>query len=194
MNYYEFKESAVNCPSCHWEGIGRNTEQGQMFEDLYEYHCPSCGEKIGVRLYPTTQEARECWDKVSPLERQFIEMVAESQQQFSELSLKSAEQLPDLGDSPLVITWDLERDGNEMRWTSLRYGAQTIWKEPACWEGYWRFGEIASLLREKYGSQLTDVVPTPRSEMYLYGEKSSALDTVKLVRASLWPSIKRKHD
>jgi hypothetical protein len=62
---------------------------------------------------------------------------------------------------------------------------QEIWRELAYYEGYRRFAAVFEILRERYGSRLAEVRPTPASELYLYGDKLSAPDTIDALNASL---------
>jgi hypothetical protein len=55
----------------------------------------------------------------------------------------------------------------------------------AYYEGYRRFAAVFEILRERYGSRLAEVRPTPASELYLYGDKLSAPDTIDALNASL---------
>ena len=67
----------------------------------------------------------------------------------------------------------------------LRHGGQEIWRELAFFEGYERFAVVFEILRERYGSRLTEVRPTSASELYLYGDKLSAPATIERLNASL---------
>ncbi len=67
----------------------------------------------------------------------------------------------------------------------LRHGDREIWRELAYYEGYQRFAAVFELLRERYGSRLAEVRPTPASEVYLYGDKLSAPQTIDGLNASL---------
>ncbi len=53
------------------------------------------------------------------------------------------------------------------------------------YEGFRRFIEIAGILKQKYGDRLRDLVPTPRSEMDLYGDHLGAIKHVEACRKSL---------
>ena len=83
-----------------------------------------------------------------------------------------------------MIDWDLEGQDDE-DWTVLRHDGQEIWRELAYYEGYQRFAAVFEILRERYGSRLAEVRPTPASEVYLYGDKLSAPETVERLNASL---------
>ncbi|MHB8912342.1 MAG: hypothetical protein ACYC42_06790 [Lysobacter sp.] len=52
-------------------------------------------------------------------------------------------------------------------------------------DGYVRFGKVVAILRAKYGTALRDLVPTPGSELDLYGDALASSRHVDRVRAAL---------
>ena len=96
------------------------------------------------------------------------------------LPLQSPDQLPDIDGDELVFVWDqIEPD------SLIRYGSLIVWREDTGWEVYDRFGEVADILKQKYGRRLIDMVPTLRSEYALYGDTSHAWGHVQDARVSL---------
>jgi hypothetical protein len=75
---------------------------------------------------------------------------------------------------------------NGERRTIILYGDRVLFSEPALWEGYERFEEICKIVRDKYGKNVTDLVPTSASEMYLYGDVLSSPDFVNNVRRKVF--------
>jgi hypothetical protein len=57
-----------------------------------------------------------------------------------------------------------------------------IFSEPAFYEGYERFIEVAQILRNRYGAASRDLVPTKASELYLYGDYSGSRAIVVAAR------------
>jgi hypothetical protein len=103
---------------------------------------------------------------------QFAKIESE-QARFEELCLKSPEQLPDIDELFFTLDWDFD---DEM--ILLRYGKKEIFKEPAVYEGYERFEEVARILKARYGNALLDMAPTQNSEVYLYGDSLTAADRI----------------
>ena len=182
--YGSWRDDVYTCHACGWEGAGGQCRQGEVYRELYEICCPSCGGKVGLVLFPTTEESRQNWDKVSDEDKRAVERVEAHRKDFAARSLKSPQQLPDIEGDDLVFTWDIE-DGARGGDTLIKYGGEIIWREPAFYEGYERFAEVARLLRRKYGARLQDLVPTRKSQLYLYGDRLSAPEEVKKVRRSL---------
>ena len=89
---------------------------------------------------------------------------------FERDKLKAVEQLPDLPDTECEFLWDFVEDEQD-HFQEIRLGDRLIWREWAFWENGARFGEIEDLLKQKYGKRFKSLSPTPRSEMWLWGDK-----------------------
>ena len=89
-------------------------------------------------------------------------------------------QLPELEGEKLILIWDqIEAD------SLILHGNRVIWRERTGWEVFDRFEEIASILKQRYGKRLKDIIPTPRSLYALYGDSTRANFHVAFVRESL---------
>jgi hypothetical protein len=67
--------------------------------------------------------------------------------------------------------------------TVIRCGDQVLFSELSSWEAIEsRYEPICQILKHKYGERLLDVVPTPESEMWLYGDCLSGLMRRKCIR------------
>jgi hypothetical protein len=157
----------------------------EVFDEVSEYGCPSCEEKLAVVLHPTTAESRENWADLDETERAYVERIEQGQREFAERALKRAEQLPEISLPAFALVWD--RDGPEIGDgdTVIRLGDRVLWREPEVYEGYWRYREIVELLKARYGTRLQDVEPSAVSELYLYGDQLSSPDQVRKVRNEL---------
>lgn len=71
-------------------------------------------------------------------------------------------------------------------------GDHVIFSEPAVYEGYERFDEVARILKSKYGSRLTDLVPTDESHLYLYGDRLGSPELVRSIRRELFSADVRE--
>jgi hypothetical protein len=185
VNYYQnWKETIYTCKVCGWQGAGEQCRQGEMYKDLFEICCPSCGKEIETVMYPTIEESRQNWSKVSETDKKIVELIELRQKNFAASKLKSPDQLPDVEGDDLIFTWDIE-DCQKGGDTLIKYGSEIIWREPAFYEGYQRFEEVANIIKQKYGNRLQDLVPTRKSYIYLFGDRLSAPDQVEKVRKSL---------
>lgn len=186
LGFWDYDGDApLSCPACGWTGCGSGHEN--LFQDLLDIRCPTCDDMLLIVKYPTLVETRvaaAAGDRRAQAELREIEAAEARAERAAATELREATQLPDLADERLVIDWDFEERDDE-KWTILRHGDQEIWRELAYYEGYPRFAEVFEILREHYGSRLVEVRPTAASELYLYGDKLSAPDTIASLNASL---------
>jgi hypothetical protein len=50
-------------------------------------------------------------------------------------------------------------------------------REPAIYEGAWRFDEVKAILKERYGRRFASLTPTGASEYYLLGDRGRRVST-----------------
>lgn len=181
--FEKWKTEQWNCSHCGWTGLGEQLEIYDIFEGLNEMACPNCKEKVGTVSWPTRAELKENFDKLSPGDKMVVAFSEAHHEDFSLRKLSSSEQLPVLPEKSIVMIWDIERyDGGD---TIIRFGDQIIWREPAFYEGYERFIEVASILIQKYGSRLKDLVPSKNSEMFLYGDHAVSINLIEKCREKI---------
>jgi hypothetical protein len=138
-------------------------------------------------LHPTIKESRANWDKISEWNRRNIEAAEARQADFARRKLREPSQLPDIAESSFILHWDFADDGSRKE-TLIKHGDKVIFSEPAFYEGYERFIEVAQILRSRYGAALRDLIPTRASELYLYGDRSAAPRIVPAARQRIFGS------
>ncbi len=193
MEYDNWEDQPYQCGRCNWSGRGSELQMGDLFSVLYEMCCPRCNEKVELITIPTWEEKRQNWDKLSEGEKRRVERFEAHLQEFERRKLWSPDQLPDLEGEDLVLIWDFEeRKDKDSRETLVKLGDQVLWREPAVYEGYWRFIQVAQILSLKYGARLKDLVPTEESTAYLHGDIHGfeSFEQVEYCRQLL----QRKHD
>ena len=175
--YYTYKKHHCHCKKCMWQGLGSELRQGELFGELFELDCPSCSETVTFVPYPTIDESRANWNLLSERERAQVERIEEHQTKFDAMSLKTTEQLPGIAAPAFSLIWDYVDN-----MTVLRLGETVIFSEPALYEGYERFEEVALILKERYGTALIDLVPSQASWFYLYGDAISSSSRLQKFR------------
>ena len=184
--YYDnWREEQFDCPACKWHGPGSALSLGDYTLDCAERLCPVCEEFITVVLHPTIEESRANWDKVSEWDRRNIEAAEARHADFARRKLREPSQLPDIADPSFILHWDFADDGSR-RETLIKHGDNVIFAEPAFYEGYERFVEVAEILRARYGAALCDLMPTAVSELYLYGDYSGSSRVVAAARKRIF--------
>lgn len=185
MTCYEWMAAEHTCAKCGWKGVGSGAQLGEMFRDGAEYDCPGCGQKLGYVMFPTHDEMQSD-PRANPVDKALSQHRRRKLQAYDKARLVSPEQLPELDHSPLLLTWDVvEHPGLIADEVVIRDGERVIWRETSWYENYVRFGEVVAILRAKYGTALRDLVPTPGSELDLYGDALASPRYVDRVRAAL---------
>ena len=168
--YYDnWRDEEFDCPKCKWHGPGSALSLGDYTLDYAERVCPVCEECITVVLHPTIAESRANWDKVSEWDRRNIEAAEARHADFASRKLREPAQLPAVAEPSFILHWDFA-DDDSLKETLIKHCDNVIFAEPAFYEGYERFIEVAEILRSRYGAALRDLIPTNASELYLYGD------------------------
>jgi hypothetical protein len=178
-------DMSVICPKCGW--TGRAGDHQDLHREVLDVRCAVCDTMLLIVAYPTLAETRDAAAAGDERARADLSKMQEHKawhERAERLQLRSPDQLPDLADEPLLILWDLEIADDE-EWQVLRHGDAEIWRELAYFESYARFQEVFEILRQRYGSRLAEVRPTPGSKMWLYGDRLSAPDVIDRLNASL---------
>ena len=184
-DYYGWRNSTLTCGACGWSGLGKETSLSESFTDGAEYQCPRCAVDFGFVVFPTLAEAATD-PRADPFDRDAARLAMSRHEQFERTKLKSPQQLPDLDPSPTTLAWDeVATEGQSAESVVILHEDLEIWREQSFYENYERFGQVAALLKDKYGSTLVDLIPTKRSWMYLYGDRLSAPGFVDRVRENM---------
>ena len=196
FDYYDnWKEEVLVCPECGWTGT---FEEGVVddHEQLMDSMCPQCdllpGEMLAIVSYPTIAESKANWDKLSDAGKRQVELIEAHYSDFEANRLKRPDQLPDIRGDNLIFVWDFEYAANDRDAvnTIIKHEGKVIWREPAFYECYERFEEVAQILKSKYQTRLKDLVPAEGCEVYLYGDRLTASDRVAEIRRNLKKGLK----
>jgi len=186
IKYFDnWKDEPLHCPNCQWGGTCETASEddystGQVF------CCPQCSESVLLLVvpFPTTQENRAHWDQLDQNEKRSLVKREAFLTDYESRKLKSSEQLPDIEQQIFIVQWN-EQETETGVDVVLCVGSEIIHAEPRTWEAAHRFGEIAKILHQRYGHRIQDLIPTPRSYLYLYGDDTGAVEYVAARRAEL---------
>jgi len=142
---------------------------------------------LAIVSHPTLDEMEANYETLSESEKVSLAQRKQFFADFERSKLKSPADLPDVSTSPIVLSWGVNEDQQGKHWTVIKHQDQIIWSEPAVWEGVERFVEVVSILKQKYGQRLVDVVPSHASDLFLYGDDLRSFGVVERTRASLRP-------
>jgi hypothetical protein len=181
--FEDWLNASFTCAGCGWSGNGGDARLTALSAFDYFLRCPKCDRVMDALKTPTIEEAVEHWSELDDDLRAQIIVLDKRRRDYLEQRLERADQLPELSGDALLLTWDLTgREGGDVL---IKHGDRIVWREPASYENYERFKQIAALLTERYGPRLMDLVPTQTSELFLYGDRLSAPYDVEVVRQQL---------
>lgn len=189
LSYYIYKAAQFACTHCAWIGEGSELEEGEILDAMFEVNCPACHTNLSYVSFPSIAEARANWANLSGAERIQIESIERRQALFDQMSLKLPGQLPNITMPEFILYWDFAETPELGSTTLIRFGDQTIFSEPAFYEGFTRYMEVATILKTKYGNALRDVIPTKASSLYLYGDSLSSPAQIDRFRLGLFGQI-----
>jgi hypothetical protein len=186
FNYYDaWQIVELECPKCDWKG---KFDDGSVryYQELMDCSCPRCNVLVtpilAIVSFPTVNEMLASGN---PVDIHRAKKIEEFQQMFDSRKLANKEQLPAVDSTSFTLSWNLvETSGEQL--TVIRHDDRVLFSEPALWEGYERFEQVAKIVREKYGVHVKDLVPTHSSELYLYGDVLSSPDMVETVRRAIF--------
>jgi uncharacterized protein (DUF169 family) len=178
--YYTYKKEEFICKECKWKGLGENTDQGELFNELFEIYCPSCHEVVGIIPYPTIEEVLEFGDEE---EKEEARLAIDFHKKIEAAELKSIKQLPEINGDQLIFEIT-EKNQEEDDYVVISLNGKVIWEEIIAYEYYSRFLELGALFKKKYGSKMIDFIPNVDGYL-LWGDKISAPKKIEDFRNSL---------
>jgi hypothetical protein len=188
--YGTWRTDPMECSKCGWAGKGNELVEGEMFRELFELDCPRCRTRMLAIPFPTIEESRANWDMVNESDKQMVEARERFLAHAMESMLTLPEQLPDIHSGEIVIVWDEDwaytrSSGGPDRTTVLRWNDRILWSEPTFYDGIYRLEEVADLLMRKYGNNLKDLIPTKKSEAWLWGDLNSVDVRIDRIRSRI---------
>ncbi|MBW7869678.1 MAG: hypothetical protein H3C39_01315 [Flavobacteriia bacterium] len=182
LEYYKYQNQDFECGNCSWKGKGESLTVGDVFDSLFEVHCPECMNKIGNVLHPSFDEVLKYGSNAEKLRLQNMmtkfEIIEASQ-------LESVDELPNIDKDDVIIFRIKEENIEETDCLVIYADGIEIWRELSYFEYFDRYIEIAKILKQKYGSRMTDLV-TDEFVPRMYGDCSlSDIQRVKAFRKSL---------
>ncbi|HOP39539.1 MAG TPA: hypothetical protein PLI53_00715 [Geobacteraceae bacterium] len=180
--FEEWTKKEYSCSACSWKGNGEESARGRLYRGVFlELSCPTCSEFLDVLILPPEYGCGKSRESLTDEQLRELKEAENQEREYREKCLASPGQLPDLPGEDITLSWDLEQGE-----TLVRNGELVIWREPAIYEGFDRFEQIARILKEKYGNRLRDLVPDNRSKLFLYGDYEPSLAYLKKVRKELF--------
>jgi len=155
IGYYQYEATIFECEKCLWKGKGKQLTIGDAFNELFEIHCPDCNSRVGHICYPSFDEVLKYG---SEKEKKQVKKQMAFHEELEQSELKSVSQLPDIDKEGEIKFYLKEKKFKRKNHLVVYADDKEIWKELMFFEYYVRYMEIAKILKEKYGSRMTDLL------------------------------------
>ena len=180
LEYYKYSTVQLKCKKCNWTGLGEESVQGEIFEELYEINCPSCSEKLATILFPTSEEMLKYG---TDEEKEQAKENIEFQKAIEKSLLKSIDELPEIEDDKISFEV-IEKSDDNYDYLNVLWKGKVIWEEIIGYEYHYRFIELGKMFKDKYGSKMVDFIPKGDG-YFLYGDNIQAPKKIEEFRGSL---------
>ena len=186
VSFYDFPTEPISCRACGWAGVGADARQGELFSELVEYDCPSCGDRVAIVLFPTREEAADAARRGVPEAVADLESFAKQDRRWRRV-LESRTRLivvpEELGVGDVRCQLTLEHDDDE-RWLVLSANGIELHRELAVWESTEPAHRLLAAMRDRFGDRLLRFDYGP-AMLYLGGDRLSSIDELAAMVADL---------
>ena len=171
----------IKCGYCEWQGLGSETQQGELFEQLVERDCPKCHERILVIPFPTSEEIRSAAADGNKEAAESLKSVEQREKRISIWQanhLSRLDQLPELEVSDIVAAIAIGHGKGEDSETKLELSLnqQVVYSELGFWETIEPLERLVPLLRRRYGDRLKCIDISFAANQYLYGDRLASVE------------------
>lgn len=169
----DWKSVRLTCERCQWRGrVSRNAIESRddVSSSSGEFRCPQCSRLLlNIEHSASLDEMMANWNALNEATKGAILSRPERMELIARDQLKRPEDLPDLKSGPDYLTFKLTWHPDPEVSFSIWHGIKLVWVQPATWEGHAEFFRIAEIIRERYGSRIVDLKPTPEAKAFLIG-------------------------
>jgi hypothetical protein len=182
--YDPYEGTEVECPNC---GEIHSLERygGDYQGDCLRIECTGCNQILAFIWFATKEEAEWAGDQSTV---KMFEIMDRRTQRFKQECLRSPKQLPEIDELQFTLEWHTQerRESGGESYTLIKYNGTVIFRELAFYENGSRYGEVARILKARYGDRLKDLVPTQAGWLYLGGDSFASLRKVEDARNALF--------
>lgn len=183
--YDNYDNVEIPCRSCRRPVLLRRGggEWDSLVGSSVLHSCPACGSSIAYVFFPNQSEATVARDDdvAAQCERREARRV-----EFQRHCLKRPDQLPNVDAGQFALEWDIIEEPGKESWTVICLNGDEIFREFAFWENGERYGQVAAILKAKYGARMTDLVPTYAGWIWLGGDSLSSLAEARNARKGIF--------
>lgn len=184
MDYYERKTHTFTCRHCSWRGLGSELEIHEVYEEIVEWECPKCGERIGFSAFPNREETQAAADRGDEDAVKALPEFDRREKRWQRVLETRASEVAapaelDHGDVRCMLTTVKSDDGET--WQVLTANGREIHRELAVYESDEPALRLLTLLQKRYGKRLRSFNCDIATVQYICGDKGSPEELWKRV-------------
>lgn len=175
--YYDVPKTQFTCSNCRWSGLGAMLAQGEVFQDVGEYDCPQCGERVTFVAFPTRQEtamAARTGSEAAARELATLDKQAGRWQRVLETRRSAVLDPPELAEVDVYCELSLKKDDADETWLVLTANGFELRRELAVFESTEPAHRLLAVMRKRYGDRLRSFNYKP-ALLYLGGDRLGAV-------------------
>jgi len=183
LNYFTYEKENIKCNKCGWSGLGKQLENGEIFDSLYELNCPKCHKPVGFISFPSFEEVLEFG---TPEEKAKVLKSIEWNKKVDSSLLRSEDSLGEINGPVDLVFMEVSSEGEVF--LEMYANDKLIWKEIIYYEYYDRFIKILEVFKNRYGGRIRTI--EYNKSYHLLGDSYAASSKVELAVNSILSSFK----
>ena len=154
--YYDVPKTRFTCNKCQWSGLGAMLTQGEIYQEVVEYDCPQCHEKVTFAAFPNREEteaAAQTGNAEASRELTRFQTREQRWKRVIETQRSAVLDPPELAEHDVHCELRLDDEDDET-WLVLIADGRELHRELAVFESTEPAHRLLALMRRRYGDRL----------------------------------------
>lgn len=174
--YYDLPKTRFTCNKCQWSGLGAMLTQGEVYQEIVEYDCPQCYEKVTFAAFPNREEteaAARTGDAEAARELTGFQIREQRWKRVIETQRSPVFDQAEFAEHDVHCELRLDDEDDET-WLVLTANGREFHRELAVFESTEPAHRLFALMRRRYGDRLRSFNYDP-ALLYLGGDRLGAV-------------------
>ena len=172
--YYDRLTREFACGECGWSGLGSGLRQGELYRQVVEFDCPSCGAKVTHFAFPSREELEDAAARGIEEAQRDLQIARRRDDRWKRVLDSRTGPIADYpgpaSESIRARIVQVEDDDGES-WFVLYLNNVDVHRELAAYEDVEPAKRLLSALRDRYGARLRSF-DYHGAEYYLSGDSA----------------------
>jgi hypothetical protein len=167
--------------------MGAELRQGEVFEQIVEYDCPQCGERVTFVAFPTSDEVRAAaaaGNEEAATELAKLDARERRQQRVLDTRQSAVAAPAELEHGEIRCELRLVGDEDDETWIVLLANGHELHRELAFYEDTEPAHRLLAAMRKRYGTRLRSFA-YDNAMLYLGGDRLRSIEELERLVADL---------